>query len=36
MMSPLATTTMTDLIYIAVIFGFFSLAALYARFCETL
>ncbi len=29
-------TTMTDLIYIAVTLGFFTLGALYARFCETL
>lgn len=35
-MVPLATTTMTDLIYLAVTLGFFTLGALYARFCETL
>ncbi len=35
-MRSLATATMTDLIYIAVIIGFFLIAALYARFCESL
>ncbi len=35
-MVPLATTIMTDLIYLAATFGFFALGALYARFCETL
>ena len=32
----LATSTMTDLIYIAVTLGFFLIGALYARFCDTL
>lgn len=35
-MAPVATTTMTDIIYIAVTLGFFALGMLYARFCETL
>lgn len=35
-MVPLATTTMSDIIYISVTLGFFALGALYARFCETL
>lgn len=35
-MVPLATTIMTDLIYLAATLGFFALGALYARFCETL
>jgi hypothetical protein len=35
-MVPLATTIMIDLIFIAVTLGFFVLAALYARYCESL
>lgn len=35
-MLPLATITMTDLIYLVVTLGFFALGALYARFCDTL
>ena len=34
-MVPLATTTMIDLIFIAVTLGFFVLAALYVRYCES-
>lgn len=35
MKSP-ATSTMTDLNYIAATLGFFLIGALYARFCESL
>lgn len=35
-MDPPAHTTMIDLIFIAVTFGFFVFGALYARYCESL
>ncbi len=35
-MVSLATSTMTDLIYIAVTLGFFLTAGFYSRFCDTL